>query len=132
IGTLVSGVVAQDGDRLRVKVSFIDALDGRNIHEATLERPRSDVFQLQDDLAKETSVILRQQLGQQVEDIDSRRGTRNVQAWEGLQRARLTVAGVDSILATGNVQGAAQRLAVADSEVALVEGMDKKWTAPIV
>ena len=132
VGTLVTGSVAQSGDVLRVSVSLVDALTGDQIDSKTIERPRADVFQLQDDLAKEVSQVLRKSLGREVDGMVNRRGTSNPAAWEAMQRAKQTLAGVDTILATGKMQAAVQRLATADSELAGVEAMDKSWTAPIV
>ena len=47
------GLVDQAGDRLRVSVSLINAANGAEIGSRTLERPREEIFALQDDLAKE-------------------------------------------------------------------------------
>ncbi len=132
IGTLVSGSVEQSGDQLRVKVSFVDATNGDNLASTTVTRKRGEVFQLQDDLAREVTLILRKTLGPKIEAIVSRPSTTDAQAWEAFQRAKMTLATVDTILGNGDVQAAAKRLDVADTELAQVEKMDKKWAAPIV
>jgi eukaryotic-like serine/threonine-protein kinase len=132
VGTVVTGAVQQSGDRLRVKVSLVDALTGDVLASKTVEQSRADVFKIQDSVAKEVSVALRKDLGGEIEGLVSRPGTSNTQAWEALQRAKQTLAGVDDVLATGGVQPAIDRLTAADSEFAAVEGMDKKWAAPIV
>ena len=45
-----------------------------------MERPRSEVFALQDDVTKEVSIFLRQQLGEQVIDAgNAGAGTSNTQ-----------------------------------------------------
>lgn len=132
VGTLVTGSVAQSGDRLRVRVSLVDALTGDEIGSTTLDRPRGELFKLQDDLASDVSRILRRDLGHEIEGMTSHVGTHDVQAWEALQHARETMAGADSLLATGNVQATSARLAAADSELARVATMDPSWAAPIV
>jgi eukaryotic-like serine/threonine-protein kinase len=132
VGTVVTGAIQQSGDRLRVKVSLVDALTGDVLASKTVEQSRADVFKIQDSVAKEVSVALRKDLGGEIEGLVSRPGTSNTQAWEALQRAKQTLAGVDDVLATGGVQPAIDRLTAADSEFAAVEGMDKKWAAPIV
>jgi serine/threonine-protein kinase len=66
VGTLVSGTLEQSGDRLRVTVALVNAATGAEIGNKTLERPRTEIFALQDDLAKEVSIFLRQQVGQEV------------------------------------------------------------------
>ena len=133
VGTIVQGKVAQAGDKLRVSVSLADALTGEAIGKSkTIEAGRGDLFKLQDSIAKEVSLGLRQQLGPEIEDLVNRPGTSNAQAWEALQRAKQTLAGVDEARASGGVQAALERLTAADGELAAVEEMDKKWVAPIV
>jgi len=133
VGTMVSGTVTQLGDSLRVSVDLNDALTGNQIgKKKTITRARADVFKLQDDLAKEVALALRSALGNEIEAVAGHPGTSNAQAREALQRAKATLGGVDTILATGDVQGAARRLSSADSEFVAVEAMDKKWAAPTV
>jgi serine/threonine-protein kinase len=133
IGTLVTGVVSQSGDSLRVRVDLADALTGKEIGRSkTITRPRAEVFKLQDDLAKEVALALRQKLGGEIESVAGHPGTSNAQAWEAFQRTKQTLAGVDTILAAGDVQGAVRRLAAADSELIAVQAMDRKWAAPLV
>src|SRR6185436_19556070 len=133
VGTMVSGTVTQLGDSLRVSVDLNDALTGNQIgKKKTITRARADVFKLQDDLAKEVALALRSQLGSEIESVAGHPGTSNAQAWEALQRAKQTYAGVDTVLSSGGVEPAVQRLSAADSEFAVIEGMDKKWVAPVV
>src|SRR6185503_8144264 len=114
VGTVVTGTVTQLGDSLRVSVDLNDALTGVQIgKKKTIKRARADVFKLQDDLAKEVALSLRSTLGHEIEAVAGHPGTSNAQAWEALQRAKQTMDGVDTILATGDVQGAARRLSAA-------------------
>src|SRR5262249_6109630 len=89
-------------------------------------------LKLQDDLAKEVALALRKSLGREIENVAGQPGTSNAQAWEAMQRARQTLAGVDTVLAAGDVQGAVRRLGTVDSEYVAVQSMDKKWPAPLV
>ena len=132
VGTIVSGSVAQSGDRLRVKVQLVDASDGSQLASHTFEKPRSDLFALQDTLAKEVSLALRKQLGNEIENVSARPGTSNAQAWESLQQVKQAIAGVDSVARTGGAQPALDLLASADAELTRISEMDKKWAAPIV
>jgi TolB-like protein len=133
VGTVVTGTVTQLGDSLRVSVDLNDALTGNQIgKKKTITRARADVFKLQDDLAKEVALSLRSTLGHEVEAVGGHPGTSNAQAWEALQRAKQTLAGVDTILRSGDVQGAVRRLAAVDSELIAVRSMDNKWAAPVV
>src|SRR5512146_167993 len=132
VGTIVSGSVAQSGDQLRVKVELVDAANGNQIASKTFDKPRSDLFALQDTLAKEVSRALRTQLGNEIDNITSRPGTSNAQAWEALQQVKQTIASFDSVLATSGPQQALQLAASTDAELTRISGMDSKWAAPIV
>jgi tetratricopeptide (TPR) repeat protein len=98
----------------------------------TLERPRAEIFALQDDLAKEVSVFLRQRLGQAIEVQKTQVGTRSTEAWELVQRAEQLTNEVDPLLAAADTAAAARRLAGADSLLAQAERRDAEWVAPIV
>ena len=132
VGTLVEGTVAQADNRLRVDVSLINAASGKEIGSKVLERPREEIFALQDDLAKEVSIFLRQQLGQEITLRETRQGTSNPRAWELLQRAEQTSKDVDPLLASGDTAAAGRRLLAADSILAAAEAADPKWSAPPV
>jgi TolB-like protein/tRNA A-37 threonylcarbamoyl transferase component Bud32 len=131
VGTLVQGTVAQSGDRLRVTVALVNAATGKEIDSKTLERPRSEIFALQDDLAKEVSVFLRQRIGQEIEVEESRVGTRNQQAWELLQKAEQLTKDVDPLLAAADTAGASNRLIRADSLLAKTAALDPQWPTPV-
>jgi serine/threonine-protein kinase len=131
VGTLVTGDVAQSGDRLRVSVSLVNAGTGTEIGSKILERPRQEIFALQDDLAKEVAVFLRQRLGQEVELRKSRQQTRNLAAWELLQKAEQEISGVDPLVAAGDVSAATRQFVRADSLLAKAELSDPKWVTPV-
>jgi len=131
VGTLVTGDMTQSGDRLRVSVSLINASDGAEIGSKTLERPRQDLFALQDDLAKEVAVFLRQRLGQEVEIRKSREGTRSTAAWELSQKAQQELKGVEPLVTAGDIKAATRQFALADSLLAGAEAADPKWVTPI-
>jgi TolB-like protein len=130
VGTIVSGTVATRGDRLRVTVELIDARTGDAIGSTTVEKTKQDAFALQDTLVKEVSTALRKQLGQAVQVLTSRGGTKNAAAWEGFQRAKQTVSQGDSLLAAGNAPAATSMLSRADQELGVVAAADPKWSAP--
>ncbi|HEY9507686.1 MAG TPA: serine/threonine-protein kinase, partial [Gemmatimonadales bacterium] len=128
-GTLVQGTVAQSGDRLRVSVSLVNAANGEEIASQTVERPKSEVFALQDDVAKEVSLFLRRRLGQEIELEQVRVGTSNTKAWELLQRAGGLSKDLETLLASGDTAAAARHLAQADSLLAQAEQQDPNWAA---
>jgi len=130
VGTLVQGRVAGSGDRLRVSVSLINAANAEEIGSKTLERPREEIFALQDDVAREVALFLRERLGQEIKVQQIRVGTRNAKAWELLQQAGKLSKDVDPLLAAGDTATAARRLADADSIMAAAERLDPKWVTP--
>jgi serine/threonine-protein kinase len=132
VGTLVQGDIAHSGDRLRVNVSLVDAGSGVELGSRTLERPRAEIFALQDDLAKEVSIFLRQRLGQAIELQRTQVGTKSSEAWELVQRAEQLTNEVDQLLEAADTAAAAKRLASADSLLGQAESHDPKWISPIV
>jgi len=131
VGTLVHGGVAQSGARLRVNVSMVDAATGVEIGSKTVERPRGEIFQLQDDLAKEVSIFLRQQIGREVNVRASRVGTDDAGAWELLQKAQKEAGAVEPLLSTGDTAAIGRQFARADSLLVKAEALDRKWVTPI-
>ncbi len=132
VGSLVHGSVAQSANRLRVTVSLIDGANGDEMASKTLERPREEIFALQDDLAKEVSAFLRGQVGEEVKIKESKVGTSNPRAWEVFQQGEQLVKDVDPLLAAGDTSAASRRLAQADSVFANAESLDPSWGKPIV
>ena len=131
VGTVVSGTVAQIGDKLRVTVDLIDAKTGNNLSTIKVEKTKQDAFAVQDELAQQVSTQLRRKIGAQVEVLTSKASTRNAAAWEAFQRAKQTIAQADSLIASGDAGSAASMLARADGELAAVAKSDDKWVAPL-
>jgi TolB-like protein len=131
VGTLVEGTIAQSGDRLRVSVSLLDASTGIDIGSKTLERPREEIFALQDDLTREVAVFLRQRLGEAVQIRESRVGTTSVEAWELLQRAEQMIHGAETLIDAGDADAASRQLAGADTVLMKAEAADPRWAAPV-
>jgi serine/threonine-protein kinase len=131
VGTIVRGSVVGIGDSVRVEVAVENA-KGDEVDNTKLTRARTDLFALQDELAKEVSIFLRKRVGQEVGLEESRAGTRNVKAWEAEQQAHAMAAGIDSLAAEGDPAGAARETRRVDSMFARVEQMDSRWAAPVV
>jgi TolB-like protein len=132
VGTLVSGTLAQSGNRLRLAVSMINAGTGAEIASTTIERPRAELFALQDDLAREVALFLRRRLGQEIQLAESRAGTRNVSAWELVQRAQQLAKDAEVLSTAGDSAGTTAKLLAADSLLAQAEAMDPSWVTPVV
>lgn len=130
VGTIVDGTVAQSGDRLRVSVSLVNAATGAEISSNTIERPRKEIFSLEDDLAQAVSVMLRRQLGHEVVLQTLRAGTKRPEAWELLQRAQQAARSGEAQMAAGDSADAARAFALADTQLARTEQLDPEWPAP--
>jgi len=130
VGTIVSGTIAQSGDKIRVTVDLLDARTGNSIGSTEIEKTKQDAFALQDTLVTEVSAVLRKQLGQQIEVLTSKAGTSNAAAWEAYQRAMQTANQGDSLIGAGDIATAAHVLQNADSALGAVAAQDGKWSAP--
>jgi serine/threonine-protein kinase len=132
VGTLVVGTVAQANHQLRLSVSLVDGTTGTVIAGRSIERPRQQIFALQEDLAKEVSLFLRRRLGEEVSVLESRVGASNPAAWHLLQQAEELQKDVETLLLAGDTSGAAVRLQRADSLLGNAERLDPAWIKPIV
>jgi serine/threonine-protein kinase len=133
VGTVVTGTVEPTSDGgVRVTVRVDDALNNSQIGKTQIVQPLSNTLAIQDSLAQRVSFFLRKQVGQEIQDLRSRAGTRNAAAWDAMQRARQTATEVDALVAARDVPAALAKIGEADSAIAKVEAMDRDWRAPIV
>lgn len=126
-GTLVTGTVAVAGDRVRVTVGLVNAAQGNQYASTEIERPRAEIFALQDALADSVSVFLRTQVGLEVGRVRGQTGTRVPEAWELAQRAALAESDAAALLADHDGDGAARLFDRADSLLAEAEAADPAW-----
>ena len=131
VGTIVSGTVQPVGDSLRLDVEVTEP-GGSNIGTATIKRPKSESFELQDELAREVSTIIRSKLGEQVQVVEARAGTRSTEAYEAFQRALQQVADAERLAAARNPAAAIAQLWKADTAFTRVEQLDPNWVRPVV
>ncbi|HEY3012923.1 MAG TPA: serine/threonine-protein kinase [Gemmatimonadales bacterium] len=133
VGTLVQGIVAQSGGRLRLTVALIDGETGAELGSTTIERPHQEIFALQDDLTQEVAIFLRQRLGEEVQKkMAITRAETHPRAWHLVQQAGELSRDVDGLLAAGDTNGAAIRLDKADSLLASAQREEPKWSRPSV
>jgi serine/threonine-protein kinase len=132
VGTLVRGTVSQSGDRLRVTVDVINTANGSLQSSPPIERDREDLFGLQDALASQVSQFLRTRVGQVVQQIQTRAGTKNAAAWELVQKAQTARETADSLSLAGDTGTAKGLLARADSQLTQATRTDPRWSLPVV
>src|SRR5262249_28946913 len=130
VGTVVRGTVSESGNRLRVTVDMINTANGRLQSSGPIERDREDPFGLQDALASQISQFLRTRLGQVVQQIQIRAGTKNAAAWELVQKARTARETADSLSLAGDTTTAKGLLSSADSQLTAATRMDSRWSLP--
>ena len=132
VGTLVTGAVDESEGRLRVNVSLIDAATGMNLASRTLDRPRGEAFELQDDLTFEVSGFLRESLGEEVRLRERRAATNSTEAWDLVQQAEYLREDVQPLFKAGDRDEASAMLLRIDAILARAESLDPEWVEPIV
>ncbi len=132
VGTLVGGTVAQAGDRVQVDVNVTNAATGKQYATTRLQRPRTEIFELTDTLAKTVALFLRQQIGVEVGDVRLRAGTNVPGAWELVQQAANAEREAKELTTSNDLQGAARAYTRADSTLAQAEATDPSWIEPVV
>lgn len=125
VGTMVTGSVRQDGDRLRVAVRLTDARTGVQMSSETFDEPVDSLLVLRDRLSGEVARQFRIRLGEQVTLQERRAGTTVAEAWNLLLRAdRLR----DQ--ANGLSLAARDRYRQADSLLGMAAALDPPWPEP--
>ncbi len=132
VGTIVEGRVAASSERVRVNVSLVNATTGEQFADVELERPRAELFDLQDELAREVALELRTKLGAEIELQQRRAETGNVEAWALVQRAGIEADEAEELAAAGGLESADARLVSADSLLGAAAGLEPNWARPAV
>ncbi len=132
VGTLVEGSVDKEGGTIRVSVSLVDGESGAEFQHAGLELPASQLLAARDDLADETSRLLRQWLGEEVELSRTRHETTSVPAWAHYQRAVRKLKDANAALDSHQEDTAFADFDQADSLAARAGLVDSTWTDPPV
>jgi serine/threonine-protein kinase len=133
VGTLVNGVVEPMGnDSVRVTVRLVDAVSGKQVDKTQVDAALESSLGLKDTIAAQLSIFLRKRVGQEIEQLVSKVGTRNTAAWEAMQRAKESEAEIDALVKASDVPAALRKAAATDSALAKVESLDQNWTEPIV
>lgn len=130
VGTVVEGRVTASSERVRVNVSLVNATTGNQYGDIELERPRAELFDLQDELAEEVALRLREKVGVEVQLIETRATVRDVEAWELVQRGDEAEREAAQLAEAGDPEGADDRLAAADSLYTLAEQAAPEWVMP--
>jgi eukaryotic-like serine/threonine-protein kinase len=113
VQTVMEGTVRRAGSRLRVSAQLTSAKDGLALWQDTYEREATDVFSVQDDIARSIAEALKPRLGGQARTFSSAsRGTENLEAYDNFLRGQyfLNARGADNLrLAVAYFDSAAAR-----------------------
>ncbi|HVF40696.1 MAG TPA: protein kinase [Gemmatimonadaceae bacterium] len=89
VQAVLDGSVRRSGDRLRVHAQLVNVSDGLSLWSEVYERQTSDVFEVQDDIAKSIADALKLKLGRRAQQFASdARGTSNLGAYDRYIRGR--------------------------------------------
>jgi TolB-like protein len=91
VQAVLEGSVRRSGDRVRITAQLVDASNGYNLWSGSYERQLTDIFQLQDELARSIVKTLRVQLGVEHADPLIVAQTENLEAYEWFLRGRALV-----------------------------------------
>ncbi|MGH7711145.1 MAG: protein kinase domain-containing protein [Gemmatimonadaceae bacterium] len=130
-GTIIGGSVSSLGAIYRVTVRLIDARTGSQLNSRTMQHPRWSLFRLQDSVASDVALWLREHLGQQVRLRAQLATTTSVPAWELVQRGEALAREAGTLVLRSDPT-AAQLFERADSAFAAAERIDPKWPVSTV
>jgi len=89
VQAILEGAVRRSGDRLRVGAQLTNVSDGLAIWSDTYERSTSDIFAVQDDIARAIAAALKLKLGSSAAELSSTaHGTDKVDAYDSFLRGR--------------------------------------------
>jgi len=89
VQAILEGAVRRSGDRLRVGAQLTNVSDGLAIWSDTYERRTSDIFAVQDDIARAIAAALKLKLGDSAAELASTsHGTESVDAYDAFLRGR--------------------------------------------
>ena len=97
VRNVLEGSVRRDGDKLRVTVQLIDALNGYHVWAGTYDRDWADVIAVQDDISRKITQALRVVLTPESERKLQRAGVVNLAAYDSY------LAGVSALRKSGDL-----------------------------
>ncbi len=90
VAHVLEGSVRKAGNRVRITAQLIDAASDRHLWSQTFDRELTDIFAIQDEIAKAIVAALRDTLGEQAPAaaVEVRADTTNLQAYDLYLKAR--------------------------------------------
>ncbi|MFQ5810411.1 MAG: hypothetical protein ACE5JM_12405, partial [Armatimonadota bacterium] len=131
-GTLIEGSVMPAGDRLQVSTYLVDGVSGADFDRANFTVDADDYLVMQDSLADEITVLLREHLGEEITLRERRAAAANAAAWALVQQGERLRKEAEALLSEDDTEGAFQAFERADSILERAEAADPDWIEPIV
>ncbi|HEV2226360.1 MAG TPA: hypothetical protein VGR56_06095 [Nitrososphaerales archaeon] len=88
VGTVLEGSVRKSGNRIRINVQMIDAMDDRHVWAEEYDRELQDIFEIQRDIAHQVATALRIQLLSAEKKEIAKPPTVSIQAYQSYLRGR--------------------------------------------
>lgn len=132
VGTVVDGTVNQVGDQLRVSVRVVEGESGVPLDRQTYRWPADQIASVDNELAREVALALREQLGVELRLRESEAEAPNPAAWLQVARAERYLKEADEAIPHGNTQAAVEALDAADAELAAAQESAPEWAEPLV
>jgi serine/threonine-protein kinase len=88
VSTVLEGSVRRAGNRLRITAQLVNAADGYQLWSERYDREMTDVFAVQDEIARAIASKLTVTLGGDAERTATRRGTSSLEAYESYLKGR--------------------------------------------
>jgi eukaryotic-like serine/threonine-protein kinase len=133
VRTLVGGSVLGTEGEVQVLTELTDALTGgRLAGTGTLRRPRGELSRLLEELTGDVARLLRNRLGFELTMQSLRAGTDCSECIELFFGAQAMHSQVNSLIRSGDTEGARSTLAKADSLLMAIEAMDSDWVEPLI
>ena len=131
VGSLIVGSVERVGDRLSVTTRLLDGGSGAEIGRSGFEISGDDLVAVQDSVAQQVSLILRERLGEEVRLREQRAGSRNAEAVSLLLLGERLRKDAEALVEIDSVDAGFITFDRADSVLAVAELADPNWASPV-
>jgi DNA-binding SARP family transcriptional activator/TolB-like protein len=129
---LVSGSLTGSSDRVWVNVELLDGRTGSLVRSDVVERSRAESRILVEDVVASTAVILRREIGRQVDVRRVRTSTSSEEAWRNVLEARALQAPLARFIRYRDYVELERAMAVSDSLLTRAAELDRRWAEPLV
>jgi len=83
VGSILDGSVRKAGERMRISVQLVNAVDGYQLWSETYDRTMDDLFAIQDDIARSVVEEIRKRLVGDIDEPKDSLGTEIANAFKG-------------------------------------------------